>query len=73
MQPHVGWLRGDSLQEAVKGNPKLKVGGGRTPWLVSQVARAASHQLECYRLSNPSLDSYKYPTTSGNQSDTHYM
>jgi hypothetical protein len=28
LQPLMGWLRGDSLQEAVEGNPKLKVGGG---------------------------------------------
>jgi hypothetical protein len=26
--PLVGWLHGDSLQEAVIGNPKPKVGGG---------------------------------------------
>jgi hypothetical protein len=28
LQPLAGWLRGDTLQEAVEGNPKLKVGGG---------------------------------------------
>jgi hypothetical protein len=32
LQPLMGWLHGDILQEAVEGNPKLKVGGGRTPW-----------------------------------------
>jgi hypothetical protein len=26
-QPLTGWLHGDTLQEAVEGNPKLKVGG----------------------------------------------
>jgi hypothetical protein len=31
LQPLVGWLRGDTLQEAVEGNPNLKVGGDRTP------------------------------------------
>jgi hypothetical protein len=64
MQPLVGWLHGDTLQEAVEGNPKLKVGGGQTPWPVGHVARLAGHHLVCYRLNqvgNPSLDSYKYP------------
>jgi hypothetical protein len=28
LQPLVGWLRGDTLQEAVEGSPRLKVGGG---------------------------------------------
>jgi hypothetical protein len=28
LQPLTGWLRGDTLQEAVEGNPKLKVDGG---------------------------------------------
>jgi hypothetical protein len=28
LQPLMGWLRGDTLQEIVEGNPKLKVGGG---------------------------------------------
>jgi hypothetical protein len=32
LQPLMGWLCGDTLQEAVEGNPKLKVGGGQTPW-----------------------------------------
>jgi hypothetical protein len=57
LQPLVGWLLYDTLQEAVEGNPKLKVGGGRTPW-------PTGHHLVCYRLnqvSNPSLDRYKYP------------
>jgi hypothetical protein len=52
LQPLTGWLRGDTFQEVVEGNPKLKVGGGRTPWL-------AAHHLACYRLNqvgNPSLD-----------------
>jgi hypothetical protein len=56
LQPLMGWLHGDTLQEAIEGNPKLKVSGGRTPWL-------ADHHLVCYRLNqvgNPSLDPYKY-------------
>jgi hypothetical protein len=28
LHPLMGWLRGDTLQEAVEGNPKLKAGGG---------------------------------------------
>jgi hypothetical protein len=57
LQPLTGWLHGATLQEAVEGNPKLKVNGGQIPWL-------ASHHLVCYRLNqvgNPSLDPYKYP------------
>jgi hypothetical protein len=62
LQPLEGWLRGDTLQEAVEGNPMLKVGGGRTPWQAGHVARPADHHLACYQLnqvSNPSLDLYK--------------
>jgi hypothetical protein len=50
LQPLLGWLRGDTLQEAVEGNPKLKVGGGRTPWPAGHMARPAGHHLVCYRL-----------------------
>jgi hypothetical protein len=32
LQPLTGRLHDDTLYEAVTGNPKLKVGGGRTPW-----------------------------------------
>jgi hypothetical protein len=62
LQPLEGWLHGDTLQEAVEGNPMLKVGGGRTPWQAGHVARPADHHLACYQLnqvSNPSLDLYK--------------
>jgi hypothetical protein len=31
LQPLAGWLHGDTLQEVVKGNPMLKVSGGRAP------------------------------------------
>jgi hypothetical protein len=64
LQPLAGQLHDDTLQEAVTGNPKLKVGGGWTPWLPSHVARPAGHHLVSYRLNlvgNPSLDPYKYP------------
>jgi hypothetical protein len=59
LQPLAGWLRGDTLQEAVQGNPKLKVSGGQIPWLAGQVARPAGHHMACYQLNqvgNPSLD-----------------
>jgi hypothetical protein len=64
LQPLTGWLRGDTLQEAVEGNPKLKVGFFQTPWPAGHVARQAGHYLVCYRLnqvSKPFLDPYKYP------------
>jgi hypothetical protein len=48
MQPLAGWLRGDTLPEAVEGNPKTKVGGGQPPWPVGHVARPPSHHLACY-------------------------
>jgi hypothetical protein len=76
MQTLMGSLLGDTLQEAVEGNPKLKVGGGRTPWPANHVARPAGHHLVCYQLNqvgNPTLDPYKYPPTGGNQSNTHYL
>jgi hypothetical protein len=69
LQPLVGWLRSDTLQEVVVGNPKLKVGGGQTPW-------PTHHHMACYRLNqvgNPSLDPYKYPLTGGNQNNTLYL
>jgi hypothetical protein len=28
LQPLMGWLHGDTLQEVAEGNPKLKLGGG---------------------------------------------
>jgi hypothetical protein len=62
LPPPTGWLRGDTLQETIEGNPKLKVGGGRIPWPIGNVARPAGHHLACYRLNqvgNPSLDPFK--------------
>jgi hypothetical protein len=62
-QPLAGWFHGDTPQEAVTGNPKLEVGGGRTPWPLGHVARPVGHHLVSYRLNqvgSPSLDPYKY-------------
>jgi hypothetical protein len=42
MQPHTGWLCSDTVQEAVEGNPRLKVSGGQTPWPTDHVARPAT-------------------------------
>jgi hypothetical protein len=50
LSPLTGWLCGDTLLEAVEGNSKLKVSGGRTPWPGGHVARLVSHHLACYRL-----------------------
>jgi hypothetical protein len=75
-KPLTGWLHGDTLQEVVEGNPKLKVGRGQTPWPAHHVARPAGHHLACYGLNqvdDSSLDSYKYTPTGGNESNTHYM
>jgi hypothetical protein len=63
-QPLAGWLHGSTLQEAVEGNPKMKVSGSQTPWPTGHVARPTGHHLACYRLNkvgNPSLNPYKYP------------
>jgi hypothetical protein len=76
LQPLMGWLRGDTLQEVLEGNPKLKVSGGQTPWPAGHVARPAGHHMACSRLNqvgNPSLDPYKYHPTDGNQNNTHYL
>jgi hypothetical protein len=50
LQPLMGRLYGDTLQEAITGNPKLKVSGGQTPRLPNHLARPAGHHLACYRL-----------------------
>jgi hypothetical protein len=42
LQPLMGRLHGDTLQEMVRGNSKPKVGGGRTPWPPGHVARPVS-------------------------------
>jgi hypothetical protein len=62
--PLTGRLHGESIQEAVTGNPKPKVGGGQTPWPPGHVARPAGHHLVSYRLnqiSYPSLEPSQYP------------
>jgi hypothetical protein len=64
LQPLMGQLHGDTLQEQVTGNPKPNVGGGQTPWLPGHVARPAGHHIVSYQLNQvgyPSLDPYKYP------------
>jgi hypothetical protein len=64
LPPHAGWLHGDTLQETIEWNPKLKVDGGQTPWLVGHMAGRLGHHLACYQLNqvgNLSLDPYKYP------------
>jgi hypothetical protein len=48
LHPLVGWLHSNTLQEAIEGSPKLKVGGGHTPWSAAHVARLAGHHLVCY-------------------------
>jgi hypothetical protein len=76
LQPLMGWLHDDNFQDTVEGNPKLKVGGGRTPWPAGHKARPVGYHLACYQLNqvdNPSLDPYKYHATGGNQSNTHYL
>jgi hypothetical protein len=59
LHPLMGQLHGDTLQDAVTGNPKPRVGGGWIPWRPGHVARPAGHHLVSYRLNqvgNPSLD-----------------
>jgi hypothetical protein len=76
LQPLTRRLHGDTLQEAVIGNPKLKVSGGQTPWPPGHVARPAGQYLVSYKLNqvgNPSLDPYKYSPTGGNQHTTLYL
>jgi hypothetical protein len=76
LQPLAGQLHGDTVQEAVIGNSKPKVGGGQTLWPPGHVARPIGHHLASYRLNqvgNPFLDPYKYPSTGGNQYTTLYL
>jgi hypothetical protein len=47
-KPLTGWLCSGTLQEVVEGKPKMKVGGGRAPWLAGHVTRMAGHHLTCY-------------------------
>jgi hypothetical protein len=57
LKPLTGRLHGDTLQEAVIGNPKSKVGGGQTSWPPDHVSWPAGHHLASYRLNqigNPS-------------------
>jgi hypothetical protein len=64
------------LHKKEKAKAVEKVGGGRTTWLIDHMARPASHHLASYRLNqvgNPSMDPYKYPSTSGNQKTHHIL
>jgi hypothetical protein len=64
LQPLAGLLHRHALQGTITRNLKLEIGGSRTRWLDSLVARPASQHLACYQLnqvSNSSLDPYKYP------------
>jgi hypothetical protein len=58
--PLAGRLHGDTLQEAVTRIPKLKVGGGQTPWLPGHVAGPTTHHLASYRLKN---NPYRWKST----------
>jgi hypothetical protein len=64
-------LHGKGKAKAVE-----KVSGGRITWSADHVARLAGHHLASYlfnQVSNPSLDPYKYPSTSGNQNTHHIL
>jgi hypothetical protein len=74
--PLIDRLHGDTLQEAVTGNPKLEVGGGWILWLPGHMARPGGHHMASYQLNqvgNPSLDPYKYPPNGGNEDTTLYL
>jgi hypothetical protein len=74
--PSCGLASQSHSQEAVKGNPKPKVGGAQTLWLPGHVAIPTGHHLVSYQLNqvgNPSLDPYKYAPTGGNQYTTLYL
>jgi hypothetical protein len=48
LQPLMGRLHGDTLQEAITGNLKSKVSGGQTLWPPGHVARPVGHHLASY-------------------------
>jgi hypothetical protein len=48
LQPPVNFLGGDTLQEAVEGNPRPGVSGGYAFWLAGHVARLADKHLVNY-------------------------
>jgi hypothetical protein len=63
------------LHEKEKAKAVEKVSGGQITWPTGHMARLASHHLVSHRLNqvdNPSLDPYKYPSTSGNQNAPHF-
>jgi hypothetical protein len=71
------------LQKKGKAKAVEKVGGSQITWSVSHVARPTDHvvrlagnHLMSYQLNqvgNPSLDSYKYPSTGGNKNTYHIL
>jgi hypothetical protein len=70
-----GFMR-TCLQENGKAKAVEKVGGGRTTWSTTHMARPAGHHFLSYLLNqigNPSLDPYKYPSTGGNQNRHHIL
>jgi hypothetical protein len=48
LQPLMGCLGGDTLQEVVIRNPRPAINGGRAPWPASHLARPAGQHLACY-------------------------
>jgi hypothetical protein len=76
---YVGLARGfvhTSLHEKGKAKAVEKVGGGQTTWPGGNMVVLASHHMASYRLNqvgNPSLDPYKYPSTSRNQNTHHIL
>jgi hypothetical protein len=64
------------LHEKGKAKAVEKVGGGRTTWPTHHMAELAGHDFMSYQLnqvSNPSLETYKYPSTGGNQNTRHIL
>jgi hypothetical protein len=64
------------LHEMEKAKAMKKVSGDRITWLAAHMARPTGYHLVSYQLnqvSNPSLDSYKYPSTSGNHNTHHIL
>jgi hypothetical protein len=62
LQPLTGRLHDDTLYEAVTGNPKLKVGGGRTPWPAGLGRLATTWRvIDLTKSVTPPWTPYKYP------------
>jgi hypothetical protein len=64
------------LHEKWKAKAVEKVGGGRTTWPASHVARPAGTHLASYRVNQvgkSSMDPYKYPSIGENQNAHHIL